>query len=221
MFSKDIVESDYFLELSSKAQLLYFHLGMVADDRGYVSNVRTVMGTINATKKELDQLLQSKFVLKRNPNLYLIKGWRINNAIQPTRLVETRFVDDLSKLYYDENNSYTESITDTKCVIICRHNVDEKTTKNRQNADNLPTQDRIGKDSIGKYRIDENNNIPKNNNNYYQKGSVAATDNNDDKFWTAENVSKGMELALKKRRGEQLTGQESVFLQKWFDYCER
>lgn len=133
MFSKDIVRSDAFLDLPVSAQNLYFHLGMEADDRGYVSNSRSVIRSVSATLGDLEQLINKKFLLVRGENLILIKGWRINNQIQPSRLVETKFVDDLKKLFFDENNSYTEKQTNKPVAIACR-----------QNDDKLSTQDSIG-----------------------------------------------------------------------------
>lgn len=38
MFSVDVVETDAFLDLPPKTQALYFHLGMRADDDGFVSS---------------------------------------------------------------------------------------------------------------------------------------------------------------------------------------
>ena len=38
MFSKDIVGSDAFQDMPHSSQLLYFHLGMEADDDGFVGN---------------------------------------------------------------------------------------------------------------------------------------------------------------------------------------
>lgn len=135
MFSKDIVRSDAFLDLPISSQALYFHLGMEADDRGYVNNPKMVIRSISATVGDLEQLSSKRFILVRGEGLILIKGWRINNSIQPTRLVESKFVDDLKKLFFDENNSYTEKPTERPVLSLCR-----------QNADKLSTQDRIGKD---------------------------------------------------------------------------
>ena len=117
MFSKDIVRSDAFLDLPISSQALYFHLGMEADDRGYISNAKSVIRSVGATIGDLEQLVNKKFVLLRGENLILIKGWRINNQIQPTRLVETKFVEDLKTLFFDENNSYTETPTNTPVQI--------------------------------------------------------------------------------------------------------
>lgn len=142
MFSKDIIRSDAFLDLPISSQALYFHLGMEADDRGYVNNPKTVIRSIGATVGDLEQLSSKRFILVRGEGLILIKGWRINNSIQPTRLVESKFIDDLKKLFFDENNSYTEKPTERPVLSLCR-----------QNDDKLSTQDRIGEDSKG-FRID-------------------------------------------------------------------
>lgn len=116
MFSKDIVESDDFYDLSPTAQNLYFHFGMNGDDRGYVNNSKQIMKNANAKQKDLEELIKRKFVLARQGKLILIKGWCINNCIQRDRFVESRYASDLENLYYDENRSYTENVTETKCI---------------------------------------------------------------------------------------------------------
>ena len=42
MFSKKIVETDLFMEMSPTAKLLYFYLNMSADDDGFVGNPKTI-----------------------------------------------------------------------------------------------------------------------------------------------------------------------------------
>ena len=135
MFSKDIVRSDAFLDLPISSQALYFHLGMEADDRGYINNPKSVIRSIGASLGDLEQLANKRFILVRGESLILIKGWRINNTIQPTRLVETKFIDDLKKLFFDENNSYTEKPTGKPILSLCQ-----------QSVDNLSTQDSIVKE---------------------------------------------------------------------------
>lgn len=141
MFSKDIVRSDFFLDLPATAQLLYFHLGMEADDRGYISNAKSIMRTIGVNQGDLEILVQKKFLLIRNENLILVKGWKINNCIQPSRLIETKFTEDMKKLYLDSNNSYTERPTEIPC---------------QQIVDKVSTQVSIGKVSIVENSIDKN-----------------------------------------------------------------
>lgn len=138
MFSKDIVCSDKFRTLSLSSQALYFHLGMEADDRGYVDNPITLMRCIGANQGDLEPLLQKKFVLLRGDGLLLIKGWRINNYIQKDRFIESNYKEDLKTLFLDENGSYTEHQTENPCIQI---------------GYNMDTQDSIGKDSIDKYSV--------------------------------------------------------------------
>ena len=116
MFSKDIIRSDAFLDLPVSSQALYFHLGMEADDRGYVNNPRTVIRSVGASVGDLEQLANKKFILIRGENLILIKHWKINNLIKTDRFKETKYVSDLRKLFFDENNSYTENETNTPCI---------------------------------------------------------------------------------------------------------
>ena len=153
-FSKDIVESDVFLELPLSAQALYFHLGMNADDRGYVSNPKTVMRTIGANAGDVEILVAKKLVLIRQETLILIKGWRIHNVIQPSKLIETKYIEDLKKLYYDENKSYTEHKTPVS-VLPCHQFADNSAEECRQNAGKSSAnrqpniiQDNLSKDNL-------------------------------------------------------------------------
>lgn len=139
MFSKDIIRSDAFLDLPISSQALYFHLGMEADDRGYVNNPKTVIRSIGATVGDLEQLANKRFILVRDEGLILIKHWRINNLIKNDRFKETKYMEDLKKLFFDENNSYTEYHTNEPCI---------------QFGTQVEPQDRLGKDSIGKSRIE-------------------------------------------------------------------
>lgn len=146
-FSKKIVRSDDFLDLPVTTQLLYFQLGMEADDRGYINNARSVIKLVGCTKGDLEMLIAKRFVLVRKETLILIKGWRINNTIQPTRISETLYVDDLKFLYLDEHGSYTEKETPLPVLAtICR-----------QNDDNLLTKENIREEKIIKDNLIEDN----------------------------------------------------------------
>lgn len=53
MFSLDVVDTDAFLDLPSSAQALYFHLGMRADDDGFVSAPRKIVRSTNCGADDL------------------------------------------------------------------------------------------------------------------------------------------------------------------------
>lgn len=43
MFSKDVIETDKFIELNLSAQALYLHLGLKADDDGFISSAKIIV----------------------------------------------------------------------------------------------------------------------------------------------------------------------------------
>jgi len=43
MFSDEITTSDAFLDMPAESQLLYFHIGMNADDDGFIGNTKIIM----------------------------------------------------------------------------------------------------------------------------------------------------------------------------------
>ena len=61
MFAKDITESDEFLDMSLSTQALYFHLGMNADDDGFVKNPKIIQKMIGAANDDFKVLLTKKY----------------------------------------------------------------------------------------------------------------------------------------------------------------
>ena len=107
MFSKKIVESDAFLDMSLTAKALYFHLNMIADDDGFVGNAKRQAAYIGASVNDLDELVRNRFVLSVD-NVYVIKHWRIHNTIIRDRHTPTTYQDEFQKLTIKDNKSYTE-----------------------------------------------------------------------------------------------------------------
>lgn len=113
MFSLEIVDSDSFNEMSTEACVLYFHMVMHADNRGYVNCAKTIISNLQgANTGHLIELLNKRFVLKRKEDVYLIKHWYIHNDIPKGRVEETNYIDDFLTLYFDLNNAYTETPTE-------------------------------------------------------------------------------------------------------------
>lgn len=85
MFSKDIVHSARFLKLPPEARLLYYDLGMAADDDGVVE-AYTVMATTGARDAALKALVQRGFVRVLNEDMVTwITDWKRNNYLQKDR----------------------------------------------------------------------------------------------------------------------------------------
>lgn len=124
MFAKTIVLSDAFLDMPLSARCLYFTLGMLADDDGFVNSPKSVMRQVGASTDDLNLLLAKRFILAFDSGIIVIKHWRIHNYIQKDRYKESKYIDEKSSLSIDENGAYTECIQDVS---------------------SLDTQDRLGK----------------------------------------------------------------------------
>ena len=63
MFSLAVVDTDAFLEMPLSSQALYFHLGMRADDDGFVSNAKRIKMLVGASDDDLKLLYAKDFCL--------------------------------------------------------------------------------------------------------------------------------------------------------------
>lgn len=155
MFSKDIVRSDAFLELPISSQALYFQLGMDTDDRGYISNAKSLIRMLGANQGDLEPLVAKGFVLVRGDSLLLQKHFRLNNYIQADRFKETTYLEDLKTLFIEENGAYT--IDETKAAkkayikgnVACIQNVSNVDTQVKISEVNK-SKDNISEDNLGK-----------------------------------------------------------------------
>lgn len=108
MFSKKMISSDAFLEMPLTAQGLFFHLAMCADDDGIVDSPKKIMRECQAKKKDLDILIQKRYVLTFPSGVILIKHWKIHNTIAKDRYVPSTYTEELSTVILKDNKSYTE-----------------------------------------------------------------------------------------------------------------
>lgn len=106
LFSPDVVSSDAFLEMPISSQALYFHLGMGADDDGFV-NPKRIMRMIGCSDDDLKVLLAKRFVLAFESGVIVLKHWLIHNSIRKDRYHETRYLDEKKTLFIKENNAYS------------------------------------------------------------------------------------------------------------------
>lgn len=107
MFSDEVTATDIFLDMPKTAQLLYFHLGMNADDDGFISSPKMIMRSIGAGDDDLKILFAKKFLIAFESGIVVIKHWRINNQIRKDRYRETKYLREKKSLFIRENGSYT------------------------------------------------------------------------------------------------------------------
>ena len=94
MFAKSIVLSDAFLDMPMSARCLYFTMGMLADDDGFVSAPKSIMRQCGASQDDMAILIQKRYVLAFESGVIVIKHWRINNYLRQDRYSETTFVEE-------------------------------------------------------------------------------------------------------------------------------
>jgi len=107
MFSKDITESDAFADMPLSTQALYFHLGMSADDDGFINNPKRVQRGIGASTDDLSLLIVKGFVIPFKSGVVVIKHWRINNTLRSDRYSPTPYQEEFAQLDVKDNKAYT------------------------------------------------------------------------------------------------------------------
>jgi len=132
MFSIQVIDTDQFLDMPASAQSLYFHLGMRADDDGFVSSPRKIMKVTNCGDDDYKLLLAKQFVIPFDSGICVIRHWRIHNYIQRDRYHETIYKAEKNQVTL-ENNHY--ETMDTACI---------------HDASRMDTEVRLGKVSQGK-----------------------------------------------------------------------
>ncbi len=110
MFDLGIIDTDLFLEMPQSTQNLYFHLGMRADDDGFVSNPKKIIRTIGANEDDLKILFSKEFIIPFESGIVVIRHWKLNNYIRKDRYVETIYKEEKKRLIEDENGIYNLNI---------------------------------------------------------------------------------------------------------------
>lgn len=116
MFAKTIVLSDAFLDMPLSARCLYFTLGMLADDDGFVNNPKSIMRQAGASLDDMHLLIGKRFILTFDSGIIVIKHWRIHNYIQKDRYKESKYIEEKATLMVDEKGAYTECIQNVSKV---------------------------------------------------------------------------------------------------------
>ena len=108
MFHASVVESDAFLDLPVGAQALYFHLGMQADDDGFVNGPKQIARKLRRPPRELKALIDAGFLFDFD-GIVVLKHWRMANNWKTDRLQLPRHPEIARKLFLKPSKEYTIS----------------------------------------------------------------------------------------------------------------
>jgi len=139
MFSLDVVDTDNFLDMPATTQALYFHLGMRADDDGFVLSPKKITKIVGCNEDDLKLLIAKQFVIPFESGVIVISDWNINNWIRPDRKHDTRLAEEKAMLQL-KNDKYVLA--------------DALQPLDNQMTTECHTEVSIGKVSIGKVNID-------------------------------------------------------------------
>lgn len=145
MFTNTITDSDLFLEMSLSAQALYFHLGLHADDEGFVSSPKRIVRATGCNEDDLKLLIAKGFVICFDSGIIVITHWNLHNNIRKDRKKITLYEAEKALLSLD-NGVYAES--DNHLTTICQPFVNQTTA-----------QDKLSKVKLSKVNISEKNNM--------------------------------------------------------------
>ena len=107
MFAKTIIDSDAFIDMPISSRLLYYDLGMRADDDGFVNSPKKIMRMIGATDDDIKLLIAKKFLIPFESGVVVIKHWRINNYLRADRYNKTTYTKERALLQIDDKGAYT------------------------------------------------------------------------------------------------------------------
>ena len=141
MFAKSVVESARFLKMPVSSQLLYFHLGMNADDDGIVE-AYSVLNLTKAHEDDLRVLFGKGFVRILNDDLVTyIWDWRTQNKIRADRKKDSIYAELLLQI-------------DPSVELLEKRPRSDVGRKNGPSTDGeMSAQCSVGKDSTGKVSI--------------------------------------------------------------------
>ena len=155
MFSLDVIDTDNFLDMPLSAQGLYFHLGMRADDDGFIASPKKITKSVNASNDDLKLLIAKGYLLPFENGVVVIRHWQQNNYVRGDRYKSTIYQDEKKRLCV-ENSIYDFMVDalDTNGIPSDNQMTTKRDTNGIPVVDKLDTQVRLGKVSIGKDSID-------------------------------------------------------------------
>lgn len=148
MFSLTVVDTDRFIDMPTSARLLYYDIGMRADDEGFLDGVKRIMRVTGASDDDLRVLIARQFVIPFQNGVIVVRHWNVNNQLRKDRAKSTICTAEKALLFLKNSGEY-ELIGDGRQTVA-------KLPTGRQPNDNQ----RLPQYSIGKEREEEENAAP-------------------------------------------------------------
>lgn len=143
MFAKSITDSDDFLDLPLDVQLLYFHLGMQADDEGFLNSTKKIVRMLGVEPDALKILCDMGFLIQFPSGVVAIRHWHVSNKLRKDRRMETQFQEERKQLVLKFDVYEYGKEDDNQVTTKCQPDDNQMATQGRRG------EDRKGQDSGG------------------------------------------------------------------------
>lgn len=135
MFTRELLESDKFLELSHNAKVLYFYLNLAADNEGFVNSKQRVMRLCDCSDTDLQELIKGNWVIPFDTGVLVITHWRMHNTLKNDRCNsiyerEKQLLECINKTYFLVETDWKESGNSLEKIGVERRGKEER--KNRE-----------------------------------------------------------------------------------------
>lgn len=156
MFHSAVVESDAFLDMSAGAQALYFHLGMHADDDGFVNGPRQIARKLRRPPRELQQLADAGFLLNFD-GIVVLRHWLVGNSLKADRMKPLNYPEIAEKIYVTENRLYTLETVKSTENLLTRRTQRLESKRNPKVREGKVKEDKLKEDKVAEDKISEEN----------------------------------------------------------------
>lgn len=137
MFSLNVIDTDNFLEMPMSARLLYYDLGMRADDDGFVGNCKKILLFTGAKEDDLKILITKGYVIPFENGVIVIRHWKMNNYLQNDRTKPTIYQQELKQLHLDNSGVYNLY---TNCIHSIEENSIDKISIEENRSNTVPVE---------------------------------------------------------------------------------
>ena len=125
--------------MSLSAQALYFHLGLHADDDGFVSSPKRIARSIGCNEDDIKLLIAKGFVICFENGIIVITHWNLHNSIRKDRKKDTLFKAEKALLSLDDG---TYSELDNQLTTACHPLVNQMSAQDnisKEKTDSMST----------------------------------------------------------------------------------
>ena len=140
------------------ARLLYYELGVRADDDGFVGNPRKITRFAECSEEDIKTLEDNGFIYMFDSDVLAIRHWTVNNQLRNDRYHGTYYVEEKKKLCKNMDNKTYYFIDDgmsNGIPLVDLDKIREEELNKENSKNNLAKQKEEKKNTVNESEIDE------------------------------------------------------------------